>query len=257
MKVVIPMAGTGDRYLRAGYTGPKPLIPVDGRPMIEHVIDLFPGERDFLFICNRHHLATTPLEKILRQKVPNCEIVAIESHKRGPVHTVLEAIDRVPDDDETIVNYCDFSARWDYADFIRQLHARRADGGISAYRGFHPHSLGHTLYAYMRVDADRWMQEIKEKGHFTPDRMQEFASAGTYYFARGAYVKKYFAELVEKNVNLNGEFYVSLVYNLMQRDGLRTLVHEMSHFLQWGTPEDLDEYKYWSSYFHDPRVSGR
>ena len=52
MQIVIPMSGFGERFRRAGYSVPKPLIEVEGKPMIGHVIDMFPGETDFVFICN-------------------------------------------------------------------------------------------------------------------------------------------------------------------------------------------------------------
>ena len=65
MQIVIPMAGSGTRFVRAGYKAIKPLIEVDGRPMIEHVVRMFPGEHDFLFICARPHLEETPLRTVL------------------------------------------------------------------------------------------------------------------------------------------------------------------------------------------------
>ena len=79
--------------------------------------------------------------------------------------------------------------------------------------------------------------------------MNEFASNGTYYFKKGSYVKKYFKELLDKKIELNGEYYVSLVYNLMVKDKLRVSIFEIQHMLQWGTPDDLEEYNSWSRYF--------
>ena len=33
------MSGVGNRFIEAGYQDPKPLIIVDGKPIIEHVCD--------------------------------------------------------------------------------------------------------------------------------------------------------------------------------------------------------------------------
>ena len=74
MRIVIPMSGIGRRFVEAGYTDPKPLIEVEGRPIIHHVIDLFPGEIQFDFICNDEHLATTNMREVLLAKVPNAII---------------------------------------------------------------------------------------------------------------------------------------------------------------------------------------
>ncbi len=249
VKIIIPMSGQGSRFVRAGYQQPKPLIEVDGMPMIEHVVNLFPKETGFIFICREDHLQATNMESILRRIAPEGKIISISPHKQGPVYAVTRAMQEINDEEEVIINYCDFSCYWSYDDFLARTRERNADGAIPAYRGFHPHMLGTTNYAFMRHQHN-WMLEIKEKQPFTSNRMEEFASSGTYYFKKGFFVKKYFTELMEKNIHVNGEYYVSLVYNLLQRDGLHTFIYEIQHMLQWGTPEDMEAYQRWSSYFH-------
>ena len=128
MQLIIPMSGRGDRFLRAGYRMPKPLIPVDGKPMIEHVVNLFPGINDVVFVCNEEHLATTDLREVLRTLRPSARIVSIRSYKLGPVHAVLQAADPIAADDEVIVNYCDFACRWDFEQFRRTVRDTACDG---------------------------------------------------------------------------------------------------------------------------------
>ena len=240
------MAGTGDRFRRAGYREPKPLIVVDGRPIIEHVVRMFPEGTRFTFLCHAEHLADSPMRDALHRTAgESCTIVAIEPHTRGPVHTVLCGAEQISDADEVIVNYCDFSAYWDYAGVLDEIRRTGCQGALTAYRGFHPHSLGPNYYAYIR-EQNGEMLEVKEKACFTSNRMEEFASTGTYYFASGAMMKRYFRELVGLGVAVNDEYYVSMVFNLLVRDRLRVRVYEVEHFLQWGTPEDLEEYRYWS-----------
>lgn len=248
MQIVVPMAGSGQRFVRAGYQVIKPLIEVDGRPMIEHVVAMFPGERDFVFIAAEPHLQHTPLREVLERVAPGSTIVGIPPHRLGPVHTALAAADHIRDDEPVIFNYCDFSVGWDYADFVRRLAALDPAGALTAYRGFHPHSLGPNLYAYLR-EQNNYLLEIKEKGCFTDDRLNEYASSGTYYFRSGALLKHYFREAVERGLHTNGEFYASTPYNLLVDDGLPVYIYELRHFLQWGTPEDLAEYRAWSDYF--------
>jgi len=248
MQVVIPMSGIGKRFADAGYDVPKPLIIVDGKPIISYVVDMFPGENNFVFICNREHLETTALNAVLNEIKPGARIVPIEPHKKGPVYAVSQCFDQIDDEEEIVVNYCDFYSDWDYQDFLNDTHSRRAEGCVPSYRGFHPHMLGTDNYAFIK-DDDRWLQAIQEKQPFSDNRMAEYASNGTYYFRHGRHVKKYFAELMEKNVQVNGEFYVSMIYNLMVADGLPVSVYEVPHMLQWGTPKDLEEYQKWSDYF--------
>jgi len=185
LKIVIPMSGVGQRFRDAGYKDPKPLIQVDGKPIIEHVVAMFPGEADFTFVCSRDHLESTGLRAVLTRIAPAGRIVAIEPHKLGPVHAVLQAADTLPDDEPVVVNYCDFAVDWDWPAIKAAMAANGCDGAVPAYRGFHPHMLGDTHYAFMRDDHG-WMLEIQEKKPFTANRMDEYASTGTYCFRRGA-----------------------------------------------------------------------
>lgn len=253
MKVVIPMSGSGNRFIAAGYEEPKPLIKVDGKPIIEYVTELFPGEKDenFVFICRSEHLENTDMRRILKTLKPNCTIVEVLPAKLGPVYAVAQAFDYIEDDEQVIVNYCDFFQNWDYEDFKKTVKENESDGNVISYKGFHPHLLlEKNIYASTRVDENNYMLEIKEKYSFTENKMESPQSGGTYYFREGRHVKKYFKEIMDKNINLNGEFYVSLVYNLMKEDGLKIHVYDkVKHFCQWGVPEDLEAYNYWSEIF--------
>ena len=242
------MSGKGQRFINAGYKDVKPLIEVNGLPIIEHVVNMFPGEEDFIFICNSEHLQTTNMRSILNRIAPKGKVVEIPPHKKGPVYAVQQVQELINDDEEVIVNYCDFACYWDYKDFLSHTRNRNADSAIPAYKGFHPHMLGTTNYAFMRDDK-QWMLEIKEKEPFTDNRMEEYASSGTYYFKKGADVKKYFEQLIDEDINLSGEFYVSLVYNLLLKDKLTVSIYEIQHMLQWGTPQDVEEYNGFSDYF--------
>jgi len=242
------MSGVGKRFTDAGYTDPKPLIIVDRKPIIEHVCNLFPSEDKFTFICNSTHLKETNMREVLLNIKKDANIIEIPNHKKGPVYAVSLIEELIEDEEEVIINYCDFGTYWDYEDFLEHTRNRDADGAIPSYKGFHPHMLGSTNYAFMR-DEKQWMLEIKEKEPFTNNRMQEYASNGTYYFKKGSFVKKYFKKLMDENINLNGEYYVSLIYNLLIEDGLKVSIYDIQHMLQWGTPSDVDEYNTWSKYF--------
>lgn len=250
MQIVIPMSGYGERFRRAGYSVPKPLIEVEGKPIVAHIVDLFPGEKEFIFICNREHLQNPSyhMAEILRDLAPNGRIVPIGPHKLGPVNTVLEAQSSIDRDRPVIVNYCDFTCYWNYADFKRFVVDSKSDGCIPAYRGLHPHSLGSTMYAYMRQE-DLWLSDIQEKKPFTGTPMNEFASSGTYYFRNGGLCLDSFQEQIAQGLAVNDEFYVSLAYKILRQWNKSISVYELQHFMQWGTPQDLREYNNWSSTF--------
>lgn len=249
MHIIIPMSGMGKRFTDAGYIIPKPLIIIENKPIIEHVINLFPDENKFTFICNDKHLRETNMKKILKQIKPNCNIVEVScENRKGPVDAVLQAQHLIDDDDEIIISYCDYGTKWDYVQFKQNVKQINADGAIACYKGFHPHMLGSDYYAFVK-EENNVMIEIREKQPFTDNKMNEYASNGTYYFKNGKIVKKYFKELMDLNICINSEFYVSLVYNLMKRDNMKISIFEIEKMLQWGTPKDLEEYIVWSDYF--------
>ncbi len=245
------MSGYGSRFQEAGYTEIKPLIEVGGKPIIEYVIELFPGETDFLFICQKSHLENTRLRTVLENKVQGCEILAIESHKKGPVWAIKQAYNHIPDNEPCIVNYCDFFMDWDYEKFKNEVLKSGIAGSIPCYIGFHPHLLHEkNVYASCKSDHEGYLVEIREKFSFEEDKERAAHSAGTYYFKSGALLKNYSDVLIEKGPVLAGEYYVSLIYNHLLEAGLKVKVYDrIAHFCQWGTPQDLEEYKYWAGAF--------
>ncbi len=250
MQIIIPMSGFGERFRRAGYAVPKPLIEIDGKPIIGHVIDMFPGETDFIFICNQDHL-DEPLYRmkaILHQLCPTGKVVGIAPHKLGPIHAVLQIEALVNRNAPVLVNYCDFTCYWDWAHFTDFVRESACDGALPAYKGFHPHTLGSTNYAYMR-ESGGWVSDIQEKQPYTDNRMEEYASSGSYYFRSGALMLESFEATVKQNIQVGGEYYVSLAYKPLLASGGRVAVYPLQHFMQWGTPDDVTEYLGWSAAF--------
>lgn len=249
MKVIIPMAGLGDRFVRKGYTKPKPLIEADGKPIIDYILDMFDLSDEIVCICNKEHVEKYKIDEELYLKHPNMKVVVIDNHKKGPIYTVQQAYDYIKDDEEVIISYCDNPYIWDYEDFKNYVKVKKLDGCILSHIGNHPHALNSTKMAFMKVDKsepDFLVTEIKEKESYTNDHLSEFASTGTYYFAKGSYVKKYFDEAVEKNIQYNGEFYVTLCYNLLIKDGLKVGQYCTQFVTVFGTPEELESFNAWS-----------
>lgn len=246
-QLVIPMSGFGERFRKAGYTVPKPLIPVDGKPIIAHVLDMFPGEKDVFFICNQDHLDNPEfrMKEILEHYEPNGTVCGIASHKLGPVYAVLQIFDLLKPEAPTIVNYCDFTCTWDFEAFKLFAQKTACDGAIMCYTGFHPHMLGCFNYAYVKNDEQGNVSAIQEKQPYTDTPMQEYASSGTYYFKNAQLMQEAFEETLKRDdLMLKNEFYVSLAYRPLLEKGKRVSVFPIEKFCQWGTPEDLEEWQH-------------
>lgn len=246
-QIIIPMSGFGERFRKAGYSVPKPLIMVDGKPIIAHVLDMFPEEKDIYFICNQDHLENPEykMAEILQQYAPDGHICNIEPHKLGPVYAVSKIFDKIDPKMPTVVNYCDFTCQWDWQAFQAFAEDTQCDGAVICYTGFHPHMLDCYNYAYVKTTENNHIVAIQEKQPYTDKPMQEYASSGTYYFHSGSLMQQTFEEtLSREDLSLKGEYYASLAYRPLLEQGKDVRVFTMNKFCQWGTPEDLQEWEY-------------
>lgn len=249
MRIVIPMAGASRRFVEKGYETPKAFLDIDGRPMIHWVCDMFSTEDEFVLLVRQEHLANDRYRRILEISAPRIELIPVEPNDKGPLYTALSADPVVDDAEPVIFTYCDFYQHWHYRQFLHQCH--EYDGGIATFRGFHPASFGDTYYAYIRRNARNEMIELREKQSFTDMRHEEPASSGVYYVRQWQLYKKYAQRVLSDRSAVGGEYYISLIYNLMVEHGLHVTTFDIDRFICWGTPEDLEQYRFWSSYFRD------
>jgi NDP-sugar pyrophosphorylase family protein len=248
MKIIVPMAGTGNRFVEKGYADPKPLIRVNGKRIIEYILEMFDPNDEIVFICNDTHLATTDMRDVLLSLKPNATIVSMPQHKLGPVWTVKAVYEHIKDDEEVIVSYCDNPHLWDMEHFKEHVNYYKMDGCILTHSGFHPHTLAQTKMAFVKdVPGTPYITEIKEKACYTDNPMNEHASTGMYYFRRGADIKKYFDLAMEREIQYNGEFYVTLVYNLLIQDGLKVGYYDTPFVTVFGTPEEVENFEAWAT----------
>lgn len=251
MKIIIPMTGFGSRFVAAGYKDLKPLIKVQGLPVIEWIVKgMYKEEEDFLFICREEHINKIPgMYDLLRKIAPHGDIYQVDNWvKKGPVFDVMQASSYIDDSSPCIVNYCDFYMTWDYISFCKSVKERKCEGSIPCYTGFHPHLFhSNNYYASCLVDNNENLIKIREKYSFEKDKTKALHSPGTYYFNSGETLKKYSSELLQSNQVINGEYYTSLIYNYIVRGGGKVWVPaNVEKFCQWGTPEDLSEYLFWT-----------
>lgn len=267
MNVIIPMTGYGSRFVAAGYKQLKPFISVMDAPVIEWIVKkMYPAETDFVFVCRGEHLQNDPsMKERLMALAPKANVVAIEDWvKKGPVYDVLrgyralKASGQIDMEAPCIINYCDFYMTWDFQAFADTAKERDCDGSVPCYTGFHPNLLPQkNYYASCLTDEEDNLIEIREKYSFEEDKTKAKHSPGVYYFKNGDIMEKYCQILTEhEECAINGEFYASLPFNFMVRDGLKVWVPaNVDFFCQWGTPEDMKEFVYWTDLIRQTKGS--
>jgi len=246
MKILIPMAGTGNRFVEAGYTKPKPLIDVGGKKIIEYILDMFDDEDEIIFICNSNHIKNTNMKKVLTSLNPSAQIFEIEEHKKGPIYTIMPFLHLIDDEEPVMVCYCDNPFIWNRKDFNLHVVRNKLDGCILTHTGLHPHTLNSTKMAFLKTDKEL-MTEIKEKECYTDNPMSEHASTGAYYFNMGKIMKECFRHSMDNDVTYNGEHYVTLAYNSLVDRGYRIGFFDTDFVTVFGTPAEVQSFEAWKT----------
>jgi NDP-sugar pyrophosphorylase family protein len=235
LNIVIPMAGAGSRFAKAGYTMPKPLIPVHGVPMIRLVAEnVRPSQpARFTYICQRAHVEEFGLRETLRAWTPGAEVVEIDGLTEGAACTVLCARHVFGDANPLMIVNSDQYVDVDINDYLDAMETRGLDGMIMTMQASDP------KWSFAALDDNRLVTRVAEK-----EAISTHATVGVYNFRSGADFVRHANAIITHNLRVNNEFYVAPVYNEMIREGGRVGVHdvgtEAAGMYGLGTPADLD-----------------
>jgi len=233
LNVLIPMAGAGSRFQQAGYTFPKPLIDVNGEPMIQVVVGNIGLDANYIFVVQKEHREKFHLENMLPLIAPdgkNCKVVEVDELTQGAACTALLAKDYINNDSPLFFANSDQWVDWDPVQFMYDMQESDADGGIVIFKATHP------KWSYAAVDMKTGLvTEVAEK-----NPISDCATVGYYYWKHGSDFVKYAEQMIEKDVRVNNEFYVCPVFNEAIADGKKIKTSFAKEMWGLGTPEDLE-----------------
>lgn len=235
LNIVMPMSGTGTSFIQAGYTFPKPLIDINGKPMIQLVMEnLTPKTRyRFILIPKKDHFDKYSLHQIFSNTTKNFISIPLANAAQGAACSVLNAVDYINSDDELIIANADQIVDININKFIEAARKLKADGVIMTFNSQHPR------WSYARVGKNGEVLEVAEK-----KVISDQATVGIYYFKKGADFVKAAFSMIKKNIRFNNDFYVCPVFNEMILDNKKIISWEIkqSQMHGLGTPEDLNRY---------------
>lgn len=233
LNIVVPMAGAGSRFARAGYADPKPLIPVNGIPMIKLVIENLRPQvaHRFIFICQAAHIAAYGLVDKLTAWAPGCAIIGLDGLTEGAACTVLAARHLIDSDDPLMIANSDQYVDVRVDDYLAAMDGR--DGLVMTMRASDP------KWSFVGLDGAGMVTTVVEK-----EVISDEATVGIYNFARGAEFVAAADEMIRKELRVNGEYYVAPTYNQLVQKGARIGVFnvgaEAAGMYGLGIPADLD-----------------
>jgi HAD superfamily hydrolase (TIGR01509 family) len=231
MNVLIPMAGAGSRFAQAGYTFPKPLIEVNGKPMIEVVVNNLNMEAHYIFLVQKEHYEKYNLKFLLNLIAPNCDIVQLDGITEGAACTTLLAKEFINNDEPLVIANSDQYVEWNSNECMYAFSADEIDAGILTFKSHHP------KWSYARLDESGFVSEVAEKKVISDD-----ATVGIYYWSKGSDYVKYAEQMISKDIRVNNEFYVCPVFNEAIADGKKIKIKNVENMWGIGTPEDLEHF---------------
>ena len=231
MNIIIPMAGLGSRFRAAGYSIPKPLIPILGKPMYAWAADCLPLDqgKSLIFVL----LASQPEFQELREDILQRyaryrpAVLSVPELTAGQAVTVLTARDLINSEEPLLIHNSDTAFKVDHG-WVDDVMGCRADGALLVFKS------NEKRWSYSRATVDGWVAEVREK-----EVISDSASTGTYWFRRGADFVRIAERRLKDEQRDAGEFYVAPLYNELIEEGGRVKNYWIERLLCFGTPEDL------------------
>lgn len=231
LNVLIPMAGAGSRFEQAGYTFPKPLIEVNGKPMIQIVVENLNINANYIYVVQKSHRIKYNLDALLNLITPGCRVIEVDGVTEGAACTALLARNLINTDEPLFFANSDQFVEWDSNEFMYRMNETDSDGGIVTFEATHP------KWSFAKVNDSGIVTEVAEK-----NPISNTATVGFYYWKKGSDFVKFAESMIEKNIRVNNEFYVCPVFNQAIKEGKIIRTFNIKKMWGLGTPEDLKYY---------------
>ena len=231
LNVLIPMAGAGSRFQEAGYTFPKPLIEINGKPMIQVVVENLGLEANFHYVVQKEHRSKYNLDTLLNLITPGCKVIEVDGITEGAACTALLAKEFIDNDNPLFFANSDQFVEWEPMEFMYNMQETQSDGGIVTFEGTHP------KWSYAKTNEKGIVTKVAEK-----NPISTHATVGYYYWKKGSDFVKYAEQMIEKDIRVNNEFYVCPVFNQAIEDDKTVRIFNAEEMWGLGTPEDLEYY---------------
>ena len=233
MKVILPMAGNGQRFFDDGYDLPKPLIDIKGKPMFKRVVDNLHlnGNVQLTCIVRQDHVDEYDIDKKIKEHYEDANVLVSPGPTEGAACTVRLATSMFGGEAMIVAN-CDQLMDWDYEKFYKMIEMSLYPGGlIPVFKPDH----NEPKHSYCNVDSNDNLLQLKEK-----EIISDLATVGIYYFGDEVKWIKAHEKQMDSNDRTNNEFYLAPTYNYLEEN---VGVHRIDEMIGMGTPEELNDLK--------------
>ncbi|MFH1470373.1 MAG: sugar phosphate nucleotidyltransferase [Candidatus Micrarchaeota archaeon] len=224
MNIVVPLAGKDQRFESRGVC--KPLININGKPLIKHCIDTldwpFKQEKYSLhFLVLKEHDLKYGLPSKLEELFQESKVHVLKEPTDGAARTVLAIEDEIRGNEELIVYLADIHFSGDIKTAMKQ---KDAGGVLPVFKSSNP------KYSYAIADSDGRVSKVAEKKVISDN-----ASAGFYYYRKGDSFISAAKEMIQKEDRVNNAFYICPTYNYLL--GEKVLIAPVEFVADFGAEE--------------------
>lgn len=243
------LAGRGKRFSDAGYTLPKPLIEVDGLPMVIAATNDLPPADKQIFVVSGDYVQNNAIDETLKKYYPQSQIVVQTVPLQGQAHSALQAESLIDPNDILTVSSCDVGLVYDKQKFEELLKDPKVDALVWSFRNYPHMELNPNAYGWIEIDKDNFVKRVTYKQPISDHPLRDHAVVAHFTYKKASFCFGSVKEMIEKNLKTGPEFSLDECSNVLVNNGLRVKVFEVDVFRCWGTPTELKTYQYWQEYF--------
>lgn len=247
MTVLIPMAGRGERFVKENYSLPKPLLSVNGLPMVIKASKDLPVADNYIYVLLKEHATKFGIEKVIREHIPQSQFIILDKITEGQACTCLHALENISEQDDIMIGACDNGLVYDLNKFL-QLKAQ-ADVIVFTFRNNVTVINKPTQYGWLVVEEDT-VKKVSVKVPISETPMTDHALVGAFWFKNKKIFKRSIQKMMDENRRINNEFYIDECINDAIQLNYTVKYFEVDKYICWGTPNDYKTFKYWKEFFN-------
>lgn len=232
MNLLVLAAGGSEAFQAAGYAYPKNLVEIQGKPLLQHVLEnVATADGRLIVVLRRDEAAKFHTDRVVRLLYPDAEVVLSPVPTSGAACTALLAAGLIDNHEPLLIANGDQILRVDHGALADGFLEKGWDGGIPVFEDVHP------KYSYVKLDEAGLIVEAAEKRPIS-----RLATAGRYFFAEGRTFVQSAQKMILKDAHLDGIFYVCPAYNEAILAGKRIGISrvEKGDYFSLGTPQGVE-----------------
>ena len=247
MIAIIPMAGKGERFVKAGYTIPKPLLTINTIPMVVKAALDLPKADEYIFIALQKHLTKFKLDVAIKAHLPQAKFIVLDKLTAGQASTCSLALDSVDAHEGSLIGACDNGMIFDQTQF-EQLK-QTADVIVFTFRHNVTVVAKPEQYGWVKLSPEGLVASVSVKKPISEQPQNDHAIVGAFWFRQSQIFDQAAKKMIAEDRRINHEFYVDECINDAIDLGYRVAVLEIDNYICWGTPNDYQTFNYWKTFY--------